>query len=275
MQAQLVKWTLHTLAGTAAVSAPVTIMSVSRGKKNHAADDEAHARIAQATLPYRFQYSFLFTDIPGEDLAILQQSANPRELKRGEVLFRQGGIPRGVYWVTSGKAKIYQEAPDGQHQTLYIYSDGDLIAYRQLIAQEKHPVSAALLENSVVGFIPERTFRGLLNDSPVFARSMLNALARDFSVWTHRMTVFAQYPVRRRLILALLILYEQYRLSGYEQGVITITRTDLAEFVGASLETVVRVLNALKSLELVSVRGRRIVLPDPLKLLQVLEEEEM
>jgi CRP-like cAMP-binding protein len=232
-------------------------------------------RIAQATQPYLFQNSFILNNLPVEDLKMLEENIISEVGKRGDVLFRQGAFPNGVYWLISGKIKILQETPTGQKQTMYIYSDGDLVAYRQFIAEEPHPVTAVLVEDSTYRFIPSELFRWLLATSPFFSRNILTALAREFTVWMNRMTVFSQYPVRYRLILALLILHEQYRMSGSEPGVVTMTRTDLAEFVGAKLETVVRVLNTLKSAGLVSINGRRILLPDTIGLLDVLQIEEV
>jgi CRP-like cAMP-binding protein len=232
-------------------------------------------RIAKATQPYLFQNSFILTNLPTEDLHVLEDNTKIEEGKRGDVLFRQGTFPNGVYWLLSGKIKIFQETSTGQKQTLYIYSDGDLIAYRQFMADEPHPVTTVLIEDSTFRFIPAEMFRGLLASSPFFSRNILTALAREFTVWMNRMTVFSQYPVRYRLILALLVLQEQYRMSGSEPGVVTITRTDLAEFVGAKLETVVRVLNTLKSANLVAINGRRILLPDLDGLLDILQGEKV
>lgn len=122
---------------------------------------------------------------------------------------------------------------------------------------------------------PDGTFKGLIDTSPKFARNVLSALARDFTVWMNRMTVFTKFPVKRRLILALLILHEQYRISGSPPGVITITRTELSEYVGASLETVVRVLNTLKVKDLVQINGRRILIKDIEEMVMMMEGEEV
>ncbi len=224
--------------------------------------------------PFIFRNRFVLEELPEQDIALLRQKAQPEYRKRGETLFSQGGFPAGVYWLQSGKAKIYQGAADGERQTLYIYSDGDLIGHRQLIAGEPHPVTATLLEDSVVRLIPADTFRGLIQSSPFFARNVLTALAREFTVWMNRMNAFTKYPVRHRLALALLILYEQYRSSGTEQGVITITRTELAEVIGATLETVVRMLHTFKDEGWVLISGRSIRLLKPDSLLQLLEKEE-
>lgn len=230
-------------------------------------------KIAGVIQPYLFENSFILTDLPEKELDLCREGFQTSFRKRGDVLFKQGAFPAGVYWLLAGKVKISQQTPGGQHQTLYIYSDGDLIAFRQTIAREANPVSAVLLEDSRVGFMPAGLFRDILEASPVFTRNVLTALAREFTVWMNRMTAIAQFEVRRRLILALLILHEQYRRSGGAPGLVTITRTELAEYVGASLETVVRALNVLKSNGLARIHGRSILLPDPVALLELLQRE--
>ena len=123
--------------------------------------------------------------------------------------------------------------------------------------------------------IPGTIFKRLVEQSPSFARNLIAALARDFTVWMNRTTVFTKFPVKQRLILALLILHEQYRISGSPQGEITMTRTELSEYVGASLETVVRVLNSLKKNNLVEIHGRRIMLTDLKSLMDIFGSEEV
>ena len=234
--------------------------------------NSTEVKISKLVKPYLVQNRQVLTELPEKEIALLEKQAVEEFHKRGKILFRQNGYPKGVYWLISGKIKIYQETASGQRQTNYIYSNGDLIGYRQFIANEPHPVSAKFLEDSVVKFIPGELIRKLLESSPVFARHMLMALAREFTVWMNRMTVYSTSPVKQRVVLALLILFEQYRLSGSKNGNITITRTELAEFVGASLETVVRILNKLKTDEMLEVKGRVIVLSDPAGLIQVLKK---
>jgi len=236
---------------------------------------KSDSSVSKITRPYLFRNTTLITELSEKDLQLIHDHAKPKSLKRGEILFKQDTTPRSVVWLLHGKAKILQETPGGQKQTVYIYSDGDLIGYRQLIAGEVHPVSAVLLEDSTVILIPGPIFKTLLDQSPLFARNMITALSRDFTVWMNRTTVFTKYPVRHRLILALLILLDQYQHSGSPKGVITITRTELAQYVGASLETVVRELNKLKRKNIVEVSGRRLLINDTSELMRMLEGEEV
>ena len=216
--------------------------------------------VSKITKPFLLQSGWVLTELPEAELAMLEKSGQAQSGKRGDQLFKAGGYPKGVYWLTSGKVKIYQDGAGGQKRTNYIYSNGDLVGFRQFIANEPHPVSATLLEDSDYIMIPGDTFRQLINSSSLLARNILTALAREFSVWMNRMTVYTTYSVRDRVILALLILSEQYHASGSPPGVITMTRTELAEYVGATLETVVRVLNKLKAEKLVRIEGRLIAI---------------
>ncbi|MEP7323300.1 MAG: Crp/Fnr family transcriptional regulator [Saprospiraceae bacterium] len=235
---------------------------------------EPQKRIVLIIQPYLFRNSFILKELPINDLNILKKYAQSEVRRRGEILFREGAFPKGAYWLVSGKVKICQGTEAGQRQTHYIYSDEDLIGYRQLIAEEPNPVTAVLLEDSTVNFIPAETFRGLLKTSPVFARNVLSALASEFSVWMNRMTGFKKFSVRHRLVLTLLILYVQYQRSGLPEGLITMTRTELAEYVGATLETVVRSLNKLKANKLVQINGRRIQVLNPNAMIDILSEEK-
>ncbi len=228
------------------------------------------SQIEEAIAPYVLHNAFVYENLPAAEKAMLENSSRPVEMQRGEVLFRQGAFPKCAYWLHAGKVKIYTELPNGQRQTLYIYTDGDLIGYRQLLSEDRYPISAELMENSSIGLIPTDVFRALVRESAFFSRNLLEALAREFTVWMNRLTVFAQYPVQARLILCLLILHDKYRSNDQVQTVITVTRTELAEYVGASLETVVRALAPLKSAGLVLVQGRRITLPNPVMLLEYL-----
>jgi CRP-like cAMP-binding protein len=227
-------------------------------------------RIHELTKPYLLHNAWVMADLPEKELAFLHQHGKTKTAKRGEVLFKAGAYPKAVYWLITGKVKIYQESATDQKSTNYIYSNGDLIAYRQLISNEPHPVTGSCLEDSTYMVIPADAFKQLLSESAIFSRNMLTALAQDFTIWMNRITVFSTYAVRERVILSLLILAEQYRLSGSTSGEITITRTELAEYVGATLETVVRVLNKLKAQGLVIVDGRKIAITSIEKLIDQL-----
>ncbi|MEO6039808.1 MAG: Crp/Fnr family transcriptional regulator [Saprospiraceae bacterium] len=228
---------------------------------------DQYALIDKAIAPYILRNAFVYENLPVSDRAALETASPPQQMRRKKILFRQGTYPHGAFRLHSGKVKIYTESPNGQRQTICIYTDGDLLGYRQLLSDEAYPISAELLEDSSIGLIPAEVFQTVVRESSFFSRNLLEALAREFSIWMNRLIVFAQHPVQSRLILCLLILHRIYTREGRQITPITITRTELAEYVGASLETVVRALAPLRAAGMVQVQGRRIILPDPVGLL--------
>jgi len=179
-------------------------------------------------------------------------------------LFKEGSIPNMVFILKKGKVKIFQTTENGDEQIVYIYEPGDIFGYRPLLCNERHPVTARTLEESVLVCIPRSRFQELLELSPVLSRILLRNLSSEFSVWINYITTFAQYSVKERLALSLLILTEKYKKSKDSKLVeISLSRKDLASFAGTSIETVARMLTKFKNDKIIRLRKKNILVTDP------------
>jgi CRP-like cAMP-binding protein len=220
---------------------------------------------------YHFITGSLLEGLPREEFRLMRGSMQRLEYKRGKVLYPEGSYSKGVYIVRKGKIKIYQVNKDGKEQIAYIYGKGEIMGYRPLLCNETHPVSACALEDSVVSFIPKKIFLGVIDASPALAHRLLVNLSHEFSVLINKITVFAQQPVRSRVALSLLILNEKYRnpRSKAKHVTINLSREDLANFSGTTIESLVRVLRSLKDERIIQAKGRRIVILQPPKLEEI------
>ncbi len=212
--------------------------------------------------PFQFRHAATADHLPSAAAEHLRRGGVELRCKKGELLFRQGSPARGVYFLVSGKVKSFQEQKGGQRRINYVYSEGDILGYCPLFTNGIHRCSIEALEPCVFQYLPKDAFNSLISESPFFAQFMLRALSLEFSAWANFQAAFDANPARVRLALALLILHEKFRLPGNKTAVINFTRTDLADYVGASLETVVRLLRELKERGIVHVRGRRILVAD-------------
>ncbi len=218
--------------------------------------------IEQVISPYQFHHSAFAESLPASAADQLRRVITRLPVKKGEILFRQSSYARGVYLLECGKVKVYQEKTAGQRRIIHIYGNGDLLGYRPLFTDDIHSFTAEALEPCMVQFIPKDAFSALVAESPSFAQFMLKAISKEFAAWSNFQAAFESSPVRSRVALVMLILHEKYRLPGNTTAVIQFTRTDLAEYVGASLETVVRTLRDLKESGVVHIRGRRMLVND-------------
>ena len=171
--------------------------------------------------------------------------------KKGQVLFHEGSNPMGLFCINSGKVKVYRHASDGKEQIVRLAKPGDFVGYSSLLAGKPYPVSAAALEDAVVCMIPKISISSLLKENNQFSESMVKLLCRTVEGSVSKMTDLAYKPVRGRLAEALLFLNNFYKDEKNPKGIISVTREDLASFVGTVKETVIRTLNEFRQENLI------------------------
>ncbi len=217
---------------------------------------------------YHFKTDSILEGLPAKEFRLLKQDMQRLEIKKNKIIYREGSFSKGAYILRKGKVKIYQTNKDGKEQIAYIYRKGEIMGYRPLICDELHPVSAAALEDCVLSFIPKKFFLHALDESPALARRLLNNLSHEFTVWINKLTLFAQQPVKERVALSLLIINEKYKkeIKSTQPVVINLSRDDLANYVGTTTETLVRILRHLKDEQIITASGRKIIILKPKEL---------
>lgn len=182
------------------------------------------------------------------------------------MIYGEGSFPKGAYIIKKGMVKALCLNEDGSTQIIYFYVSGEIFGYRPLLCQEVNPVTTIALEPTVIDFIPAENFLSVLQKSNELSQQLLFNLSKEFSMWVNRINVFAQRKVRQRLALALLILNEKFANTYNENPEITLTKTDLGNYIGTSIEVLVRTLKEFEAEGWVVVNGKQIKIKNRLKL---------
>ena len=207
---------------------------------------------------FRYNTKGIFEGLSGENLEQLREASVTHLYKKGEMVFREGGIPAGIFYLVSGKVKKYKTTSRGSEQIFYVCSAGELLGYHAVLSEEHYPDSAATIQDSEITFIPKESFLNVLQSSPVLSNKLLKTLGHEFSVFINSIANLATKSVRERVALNLLILDEKFRTEERQDvaGEINMSRTDLANMVGTAKETLVRLLQQFKKEGLIEARGR-------------------
>lgn len=226
-------------------------------------------RIDNAVKKYHFTSSIHFKSFSEEEKSTLFEKKKLITLKKKEVLFEQDTYSRGLYIVKSGRIKVQQLNFDGSNQILFIYNEGDIFGYRNLITSERNNVSATALEPSEIELVPAETFMHLLKTSNTLNQQLLRAVSDEFTVLTNRINIFAQRGIKERLSLALLLLNKKYTEPHTTEyfSEIMLSRKDLADYVGTSIENIVRTIQYFKQKKQIKTMGKSIVITHPENLL--------
>ncbi|CAL1519654.1 Crp/Fnr family transcriptional regulator [Chitinophaga sp. MM2321] len=220
---------------------------------------------------WNFKSQSILNNLPEDEYADLCAHMQEQRYSKGEVIFREGGVASGIYFVKKGKVKKYQVDQNGREQIIYVANTGELIGYHAILADERYPDSAATLEECVIAFIPKEDFITTLERSSVLPRRLLKTLSHEFAVLTNSISVFAQRSVKERLAITLIVLREKFKaetLPG-EEIMINLSRSDLANMVGTGNENIVRFLTEFKAAGILNSQGRKIWIKDVKQLIKL------
>jgi len=218
-----------------------------------------------------FKSESILNNLPEADLNLLTSHQSLLTCKKGEIIFREGAYPDGIFYITNGKIKKYKVDKDGKEQIIYVANTGELFGYHAILAEDRYPDYAAALEESTIMFIPKEDFLNTLRQSEVLNRLLLKTLSHEFAVLANSITMFAQKSVRERLAMQLIVLREKYKVN-FQPGQpveINMSRDDLASLVGTARENVVRMLSEFKEEKIIETKGRLIIVHDVNRLISI------
>jgi CRP-like cAMP-binding protein len=222
-----------------------------------------------------FESESIFADLPADDLERLLAHRSELVYKKGETIFREGSYPSGIYYIRKGKAKKFKVDREGREQIIYVANTGEILGYHAILSSDNYPDSAAVLEDSILLFIPRADFLMVMNQSEVLTRRLLKTLSHEFAVLANNLAMFSQRTVRERLALQLIVVREKYK-DDFQPGIpveINMSRDDLAKLVGTAREHVVRILSEFKTDGIVETKGRKIIVLDVKKLISIANYE--
>jgi CRP-like cAMP-binding protein len=220
---------------------------------------------------WNFKSHSILTELPAQDAKIITAHMSDQNYSKGEIIFREGSFPSGIFFIRNGKVKKYKVDSQHREQIIYVANTGELIGYHALLAEERYPDSASALEDSLIAFIPKEDFLEALSTSKILSQRLLKLLSHEFTVFANSVTLFAQRNVRERLATQLVVMREKYK-ENYQPGMdveINLSRDDLASLVGTARENVVRALKEFKEEGSIKTKGRKIVVTDIHKLLKI------
>lgn len=214
-----------------------------------------------------------FRLLPAAERRRLLARCPERALARGQILFTEGELCRGLHVVLEGRVELRQVSPRGREQVLHTEGPGATLGEAPLFDRAGYVASAVAIAPTRALFVPRAEMVALLRRHPAVALSLLETLAhrvRRFAELAGRLTF---RPVAERLALHLA---SAARGAGRSAGGAATVQLDLTqEQLAARLGTVrERVARALADLERTGVirRGRaRVIVLDPARLARLAE----
>ena len=123
--------------------------------------------------------ALLFAGLSGEALVQLRHMATPFALGAGEVLFRQGDPPSGLFVLERGLLEIAARMPGDEDAQVSRIAPGEVVGEFALLHPGPRSARVSAVENSAGLFVPARSFIAMLEEGragPVQAVDRLRTL---------------------------------------------------------------------------------------------------
>ena len=188
----------------------------------------------------------------------------PVPLARGDMLFRQGEPFSSIYAVRSGAIKTSVIPKDGEEQIMGFYLPGEIIGFDSM-GPGAHVSSATALETTAICAVPFSRMEKLAQEMPGLQRHLFDLMSAEIQAGQQLMLLLGKRSAEARLaaFLTSLSARQHRRRLSAERLHLPMSRTDIANHLGLTLETISRLFNRLQQSGVLKARGRDITLLTP------------
>ena len=190
--------------------------------------------------------------------------ARPRHaLKKGDYLFRTGDPFRAIYVIQSGCIKTSMLTGGGDVQVLRFSLPGELVG-ANAIGSPHHPCDAVALEPTELCELPFAQLEQLVREHPQVQHRLLRLLSDEIVLDEKLMAMLGRQKAETRVADFLLNFSQRNRQQGSADMPfrLPMSRQDMGDYLGLSLETISRLLSRFQADGLLRVRGRQVQLRD-------------
>ena len=185
----------------------------------------------------------LFQCLKPEERRLLAPVCRAVAYQKGEAVFREGAPAEDLCFVVLGRVKVVKAGPD-RDVILGLFGPGEPIGAVAVFEGGRFPASAVALEPSTILRVPEQAFFAAIEKHPEITRGLLQGLmVRQFEI-TRRLADLSA-PVERRIARLLLTLASRMgrAASGRVEIPLALSRLEIAELTGTTVETAIRVMS--------------------------------
>ena len=207
----------------------------------------------------------LFADGSPADLEQIEQRVRVRTYSDGGVIFYQEDPGDGLYVVKSGGVKIALTTPEGQESLIALMAPGDCFGELAVLDGEPRSAMAVALGPTEAYFLRRADYLEFLDRSPAVARRVIRMLCHRLRLTDQQVADLVFFDVYGRVAKKLLDLAETHGRKTPDGVVIelALTQQDLAKLIGASRESVNKVLRFYREVGYIGARGQHIVVRRP------------
>lgn len=203
----------------------------------------------------------LFGNMPEERIQALGCVFRPARYRRNQILFFEGGIAQHLFALHSGLVKIVKSLENGKDRITAVLFPGELFGLESL-TDPAYPLTAVALRDCEICAAPREEFATYLLTNPEIAIGMVRFLVGELKRIRKQVTDMSFKDARMKVatFLLSLITVDATPTNGTVNLTLPLSRQEISEVLELSPETISRTLSSLRKEQLVTARGRHLVI---------------
>jgi CRP/FNR family transcriptional regulator, cyclic AMP receptor protein len=210
--------------------------------------------------------SLPFGNLRGETLSQFLAIAPEVTRSRGESLFIEGEMPKYVFLICSGRAKLTVTSREGRTAILRVAGPGEILGLSPAMSGTAHETSAEAVELCQLKAIRVSEFMNFLQEYPEASKEATRCLLRDYRVVLNNVCRLALPNTVAGRLASLLLEWLNGRhtsTANDRRFIVALTQEEIASMTNTSRETVSRVLHQFQQEKLISIKGAAVTILQP------------
>ncbi len=199
----------------------------------------------------------------------IKLSSDEREVfnySKKQFVYKEGQRPRAVYYVVSGKVKIYRTNDDGKELITNIYAEGDYFGYTPILEECNYKESAQVLEDAKIMLVPREDFMQLVSTDLGIAKTFIKIITHNILEKEDSLLNLAYNTLRKKVAFGLVQLLEKYKFENEAKPQLNLSRENMAQTIGIATESLIRTLGDFKEEKLIDIQVGKVIILDEKKL---------
>jgi CRP/FNR family transcriptional regulator, cyclic AMP receptor protein len=214
-----------------------------------------------------------FSDLPEPARAALDEISSPVTYSKEAILFVEGEKPSGVFVLCNGSVRLTTASADGKSMLVRIAEPGELVGLPGALSGKTHELTAEAVERVQANFIPRVALLQFLQangGAALRVAEVLNDIYRS-TLLEVRYLSFSGSTAEKLARFLLDLPATAPQTNGHLRASLGLTHKEIGEMIGASRETVTRLLGRFKRERLIEVQGSTLMVPSKANLEKLLD----
>jgi CRP/FNR family transcriptional regulator len=210
----------------------------------------------------RIKDNTLFTNLTDKEIDVFKDVVTTSSHKKKEVIFMEDDECLGLYIVRMGRVKLIRSSRDGREHIIKILTPGDLLGLEVFCDADTYANSSVVMEDASLCFVRKADFFTILESAPEVSRKIMMALGRELHQAYEKIGNLGLKNAKENLAHLLHSLAIEYgsRSGGGVRLHLTLSRLEIAEMLGITQETSIRLLKVFKEEGIIKIERKEIII---------------